>query len=67
MQTILKGLTRLTNTPSGNPRWMVHTSEGSFRTEPDSQVGNMLSESMVGQVLDLTFSSHHTITAAVAA
>lgn len=56
MQTTTKlaGLTRLTNTESGNPRWMVHTPAGSWRTEPDSQCANLLSEAMVGQTVGLT-------------
>lgn len=61
MQAILTGLTRLTNTPSGNPRWMVHTNQGSWKTEPDSQCASLLSQAMVGQVVELTL-EHGAIT-----
>lgn len=29
----------LRNTPSGNPRYKLHTSEGTFETEPDASLG----------------------------
>lgn len=32
-------VTRLTNSPSGNPAWRVVTEHGAFRTAPDSTAG----------------------------
>lgn len=58
---MLTGLTRLRNTPSGNPRYMVHTNVGSFRTEDDSQVASSLSEAMVFKTFDLTLDSRSKV------
>lgn len=49
----LTGLTRRDNTASGNPRFMVHTSKGSYPTADDSQVNHALSEAMVGKTVNV--------------
>lgn len=33
------GATRALNSPNGNPTWILHTSEGDFRTGADASIG----------------------------
>lgn len=45
----ITNLHRLPNSTSGNPRWRVDTSEGSWKTAQDSQCGGLLGPSWVGK------------------
>lgn len=35
---IIRRTTRLTNSRDGNPRYILHTSHGDYRTEPDASI-----------------------------
>lgn len=36
---VIHSIERKTNSASGNPRWTLHTNEGSFDTSPDCALG----------------------------
>lgn len=35
----IRGITRRTNSRNGNPRFILHTSEGDYRTQDDAAMG----------------------------
>lgn len=55
-----KGATRKGSSVSGNPTWILHTDEGDFTTQTDSQIGYSVSNythstlGLVGQRVVLT-------------
>jgi len=54
MRTVIKRITRLKNTVSGNPRWKFETDHGTFTTKPDSMIGFVITETMVGRVAEIS-------------
>ncbi len=58
----VKSVTRLTNSPSGNPMWRVITKNGAFRTVPDTQATYKISSHHVGQIVDITIDDRGRIT-----
>lgn len=57
LRTTITGLDRRTNSKNGNPRYTVHTADGSFPTGEDSQVGYTISESWIGKRVELRFTN----------
>ncbi|USH45081.1 hypothetical protein SEA_CAMERICO_85 [Gordonia phage Camerico] len=57
IKTTITRMTRLQNTASGNPRWVLYTPGGSYRTEPEAQVGSLISEAMIGKEVMLYFNA----------
>lgn len=49
MKVTIFSMQRLDNTYSGNPRYVVHTSEGSFGTEPDNGLVYMINNGWRGK------------------
>ena len=58
----VKSVTRLTNSPSGNPMWRVITENGAFRTVPDTQASYQINSWHVGQTVDITIDERGRIT-----
>lgn len=57
------GATRATNSVNGNPTWVLHTSEGAYRTQSDASLGYSISnytggsDSLIGQQVEFTATS----------
>lgn len=62
------GATRRTNSPSGNPRWTLHTSEGDYATANDSQLNYAVTNrtggpgSWIGRRVTLTLNGRNQVT-----
>lgn len=60
----IRQLHRLPNSASGNPRWRVDTSEGSWWTAQDSQCGGVLGPSWIGKHALVTIRSGEIVAVA---
>ena len=47
------GMARAENTASGNPRWRVETTAGTWHTEPDAAIAHALDDDLVGEEVQL--------------
>ncbi|QDF18557.1 hypothetical protein SEA_PUPPER_71 [Gordonia phage Pupper] len=62
VRTRIVSTARLANSQSGNPRYVVHTLAGSFRTALDSQAAFAVgSDSFANVGVDLFFNEDHRI------
>lgn len=60
IETTIVGLDRKPNSPDGNPRYLVTTTDGTWLTAPDSAVNYSISNSeYLNTPVKLTFSGSH--------
>lgn len=57
----VRKMTRLANTPSGNPMWHVDAEEGQWRTAPDTNQAYAMSGADEGREVDVMLDSRNRI------